>query len=338
MIVEALRDRRLRQANERRVGAHAKRQIRSAYVEALRSRPAELFKMVAVVAMIATVVHWVMWDPIAPFVTGAVVASFGWVLHIAISDATGLANKRIGLTAEQWTVEELNQLGRGWQSRHHVMLEYVDVDHVALGPGGIHAIDTKFRSDWNRADLKQLAASAVRGATQLERRIGEVRGTVQPVIAMWGPQISLDSNIREVAGVRFVPGSRLVEHLQGFGQLHGLDRTDKRTDALDAYVVTRDRGELREHGPIPRPIPSYFNETFGLPAAVLAPLFAFAYLLPIAPSGLWSTVVLAASFAGAFAARRRRPVGPVARIATAVATTSLGLVAMTVAAAGFTAL
>ncbi|MGB3737010.1 MAG: hypothetical protein WA964_18780, partial [Ilumatobacter sp.] len=203
---------------------------------------------------------------------------------------------------------------------------------VVLGAGGVLAIDTKFRSDWNRAELKQMAASARRGASELERRMGQPRGTVQPMIVMWGPQIAPDSIIRRVDEVMFVPGRRLAEHIDGLAHLLDQKRCSESVNALDAYVNKRDIGEVNDHGEIPRPLPSYLNETFGLLAAVLIPMMTLGLLWPVAPAGLWSAVFLLGASLAAFVTRRRNPIGPIARIAIAAATTSTGLFVLTVSA------
>lgn len=96
-------------------------------------------------------VHVFVWQPVAPYAIGALLASAAWWVYAMMLETGGIASKRSGITAEEWTADELRKLRReGWTVVNHVMLVHADVDHVVLGPGGFLAIETKFRSDCPR--------------------------------------------------------------------------------------------------------------------------------------------------------------------------------------------
>ena len=56
---------------------------------------------------------------------------------------------RVGAFGEQWTSAELRNLGRGWTILNNVRVpaangEPREVDHIAVGPGGVLVLDSKF--------------------------------------------------------------------------------------------------------------------------------------------------------------------------------------------------
>lgn len=115
-------------------------------------RPWLAIMLVTVLAGLAAgFVHVFVWQPVAPYAIGALLASAAWWVYAMMLETGGIASKRSGITAEEWTADELRKLRReGWTVVNHVMLVHADVDHVVLGPGGFLAIETKFRSDCPR--------------------------------------------------------------------------------------------------------------------------------------------------------------------------------------------
>ncbi|MFN6118446.1 MAG: hypothetical protein ACK5CE_02220 [Actinomycetes bacterium] len=149
-------------ASQMRAGAHMRRQLRSEQKAWL----ARNWRIVAVTFTLGTVgaiaAQALLPAQFAPFLIGAIAASCGWWVYTLMLELGGLANLRSGLTAEEWTAIELLGLhSKGWRTANHVMIEYGDVDHAALGPGGFFAIEPKFRSNWAQAELPYIARSAV---------------------------------------------------------------------------------------------------------------------------------------------------------------------------------
>ena len=56
-----------------------------------------------------------------------------------------------GLDGEQLTADELRKLRRhGWRAVHNLHLQAGDIDHVAVGPGGVVVIETKSsNAEWD---------------------------------------------------------------------------------------------------------------------------------------------------------------------------------------------
>jgi hypothetical protein len=117
-------------------------------------------------------------------VATTVAAAVLWVAH----ETDGGRSLRDGAQAERWTATDLRWFT--WWRRLHRQRWYVvhsvgfargDVDHVLIGPGGIYAVDTKYRSDTGRphdrrADVdraqQQLATAARRVAALVRQHAG----------------------------------------------------------------------------------------------------------------------------------------------------------------------
>ena len=190
------------------------------------------------------------------------------------------------------------------------MLEHRDLDHVLVGPGGLFAIETKYRSRWPRvpdAQLAQWAQQAARSAHDLHLRTGRLQ-PVTPIVVMWGPRdadVAQTSNERD--GVTLCAGADLVAVVTA-----GHASLDERAiesvyDALDAYVRKRTIGEERLHGPKPRPIADHMLDLLlGVFAGFLS-IIGIAYIARLEPALVSWPLGCIALIATAAAARRRWP-------------------------------
>lgn len=108
--------------------------------------------------------------------------------------ASGIAHRRMGGDAERWTAEELAKLDtRKWAIFHDVPVEYVNVDHVAVGPGRVYAIETKWTSAITRpSTITWMAREAERRARLLQRALADhgVRRDAVPILVVWGPGVA----------------------------------------------------------------------------------------------------------------------------------------------------
>ena len=126
-----------------------------------------------------------------PFSLGVLVG-FLPALWLAFSSAMGFAPRFLGADAERWTADELRKLpGRSWAVFHDVVLDKVNVDHVAVGPGRLYAIETKWTSsDLPESQVKRLAGQAAYRAQALQHALADagVRRNVVPLLVVWGPK------------------------------------------------------------------------------------------------------------------------------------------------------
>lgn len=138
---------------------------------------------------------------------------------------------RDGADGERWTAKQLRPLERaGWVVAHDLQARFGNVDHFAVGPGGVFLLDSKnWFGDvtvehgvatvtprdnpdaawaWPRLTNGLKAASA-ENKDAIQRLTG-VKTWVQPVVVVWAPfeQRCVESN-----GVVFVAGEALAEWL-----------------------------------------------------------------------------------------------------------------------------
>lgn len=218
--------------------------------------------------------HWILPDVIAPYVIAALAAIALCQIHQLGLDATGMTSRRLGIMAEQWTADELHRLDKAsWNVIHHVMLVHRDIDHVAVGPPGVIAIETKFRSSWERVDLDLMARDVVRQRRDVAGRARQNVDDVRCVVAMWGPNVG---EATQLHGVVFVPGKDLGERLRNAAPRFDDAQRVSAVDALDDYVTMRDDRELRDHGVVPASLGKMANQTFAIAAAALATAFVIA--------------------------------------------------------------
>ncbi len=281
--------------------------------------------------------------PVAPYAIGALIASTAWWVYVLMLETGGIASKRSGITAEEWTADELRRLRReGWTVVNHVMLVHVDVDHVLLGPGGFLAIETKFRSDWgsSKQELVTMARTAYRSADDVASRLRRPTRDVQPLVVVWGPEVSTHfPDIAQHDGVTFCPGHRLREYIRALPERVEAAEVQIAFNHLDDYVKRRDGGEVAAAGPLPRTGSQMTNDVLALMVAVVASTMAVLSPAALPPEGAWNITTAAALLIAAVLVRRRWANSQrVQQVTTAVVTTCAGLGALLSVAAVMQAL
>jgi hypothetical protein len=165
----------------------------------------------------------------------------------------GIAQRQVGGDAEAWTAEELEALDRRvWRVFHDVPVRYGNVDHVAVGPGRVYAIETKWTSAGVRY-LDQQAACAERQARRLQEELrarGNARDVV-PLLVVWGPKLAneLGEQPRKIGEARVVAGRHSSVWLQRM--VGAADRLE-----IDIPAARTIETLIREEGSEPPPPPS----------------------------------------------------------------------------------
>jgi hypothetical protein len=163
----------------------------------------------------------------------------------------GIAQRQMGGDAEEWTAEELEGLDRRvWRVFHDVPVRYGNVDHVAIGPGRVYAIETKWTSAGAR-HLDQKAACAERQATRLAEEL-RARGTareVVPLLVVWGPKVAdeLGAQPTKIGEARVVAGRHSSVWLQRM--VGAADRLE-----IDLPAARAIEAMIREEGSEPPPL------------------------------------------------------------------------------------
>ena len=134
---------------------------------------------------------------------------------------------------------------RGWYVADHVVLPHADIDHVAIGPAGVLAIQTRWT---NRTDPRGKPAARARiAAHQLRAAFAqrELDVDVVPAVLTFGPGLT-----EEPGGVKVVDAVALLNGYQAEAWLAELVRRVLLADHL--VHATRDAvADLREHQPAP---------------------------------------------------------------------------------------
>lgn len=183
------------------------------------------------------------------FTLAAMVASVGlmFLLH------TGGLDQVAGSYGETRTAEELEKArkkGYVWGAVANIELEKGDVDSLVFAPGGVLALEVKWRTRsldrrWLSKDLEQARRGAARTRSVLRSgdTVGEVHD-VTPVLVIWG-KASLDvaPGGELVGGVHVVDGNELTSWLKRYD--HGplaQDNAERALNAVRGFSLSRVRG------------------------------------------------------------------------------------------------
>jgi len=137
------------------------------------------------------------------FAIGVLVTTSFFVLAGIVTVFSGGVNWIVGGRAERWTEEVLEELGPEWRIRNNLVFSdgkppdtwEVDVDHVAVGPGGVLVVESKYSSIPIDLDAERLKWPVGDDAAQVARNVQRVRGLIRdlpgplPVTALlvyWG--------------------------------------------------------------------------------------------------------------------------------------------------------
>jgi hypothetical protein len=191
---------------------------------------------------------------------GAVGVSGLWLATLVVVVVSGSGPILMGVQAEDWTMQELRRLRRrGWTSIAGVtLLEDADIDHIAVGPGGVLVIETKWSADrWpsDRRGSKYMERALVRAVVQARENCRHVRLAfasgipkehVRAVCVLWSNQASADDHIRESDGVTIVPAPMLRSWLRELeAPLIDGAQIEQVVSKLVAHVALRDAADAK---------------------------------------------------------------------------------------------
>jgi hypothetical protein len=154
------------------------------------------------------------------FGAGVVASSTAWVVVVHVLLQSGTGPQMSGDLAERCTATQLRRLQRhGWHIANAVWLraDRGDIDHVAIGPGGIVAVETKWigASCDTRARLNGRVTDAVGQISTNAARLflmfksGVPSTAYASVIVLWGPGAERWPGTTEIGGVTVLRGPEL---------------------------------------------------------------------------------------------------------------------------------
>lgn len=204
---------------------------------------------------------------VRPYLIGAGAAAVSALAYFILA-LDGAEGARMGAEAERWSSSALRRLGRSrWRVVDSVPFEMGDVDHVAIGPDGVIAVETKYTSSPSEVRDPELRGPLGRPVDQAKlgaRRIGlllrseglDVR--VAPALAVWGPgseRLVTDS----IDGVVLLVGREATtwhDQLPGTGQRLTEAETARIEQVLKRHVAETARARRRAHRPSGRHAPA----------------------------------------------------------------------------------
>ncbi len=185
-----------------RAGHRTREQWRQARRGVLRSNSKLFAALVLVLLAVGFGALWIMSSLGYPagggFLLGVAVTSMGAALYWITDVMSGAANAKFGTLGEINTSELFRSRSmrrQGWQVVDSVPFDRLDVDHVASGPAGVLAIESKWTNhDWRIIDgTLDLSwdhlGQATRGARKIRLllRSMDIHVDVIPVLIVWGP-------------------------------------------------------------------------------------------------------------------------------------------------------
>jgi hypothetical protein len=183
-----------------------------------------------------------------------------WIVFPELADGPS-ARLADGAFGEEETARELRRLRRdGWRAVHNVYFESGDVDHVAIGPGGVVVIETKsstgdwkflVEQGWVSAWGRQARGGRDRIRALIKQRSGDVVSAV-PLVVTWvaGQPEAPYSISDEVIAIR---GIGLRDHLRSLPKIQEADQIERIASALSAAAQqTDERIGVRHPGLIGR--------------------------------------------------------------------------------------
>jgi hypothetical protein len=205
---------------------------------------------------------WLRWLAI-----GVLIACTGSAIAFQVVLATGTAGQMSGDLGARCSATELRRARRdGWRVIGSVDLRGCgDIDHVAVGPGGLIAIETKWIGIVDdQRDLDRRVDKAVRQIKNTAKWLywmfpNDVpRPAFQEVVALWGPAAREWEAPTERNGVVVLHGRDLrtwlaqrPDDLVTPASLDRVWRTLSRTvERRDAYLSSARRGSTRSSPPL----------------------------------------------------------------------------------------
>ena len=145
------------------------------------------------------------------FIVGGWAVFVGWLLWHQVVVESGSSTRDMGALAEQWTSNDLKLLRRrGWRVINHIVLRHWDIDHVAIGPGGLLVVQTKWSSD--EAALRDLTsvtaglrADAEDVRLMLKARLGQLRPALSSSSGGRRHAVTTPCRLRQSQGCTLLP-------------------------------------------------------------------------------------------------------------------------------------
>jgi hypothetical protein len=170
------------------------------------------------------------------------------LLYIA-TDTVSANRLESAAIAESNTSSEVRKLHRkGWRVIDNLPFDKFDVDHIAIGPGGIVVLETKWTSDGltdAKGRLNHYGEKAVRQVADNVPRINALLGqnkcdarVAGTCVVSWGTR-SHGTPLTTPNGVTVIDGDQLGTLLCGLDHVMSTAEIDAASEALNRYLGLR---------------------------------------------------------------------------------------------------
>ncbi len=286
--VQASRRREL--ASDRRAGSYAREKARRKQRAFARRQWKVLLVVLAAFTLLPAPFLWfVPAGEFRAFAAGGFAVSGFWCAWWLTVLLTGTATTMAGALGEQWSASELRKLKRrGWRLLNHVLLRQHDIDHIAVGPGGVVVVESKWTSEpwaWQGPYLASTVDRVKRDVLSvqgmIQARVG--RGKVSGAVVIWGAGLEECSEDlpRNVRGVAVADAESIDVFLDRATTVNAFSPDEIETvwTILERQVQKRDRADaVRDGAPIlgvGDMVATVATGAVGLIAGLLLPALAF---------------------------------------------------------------
>lgn len=219
--------------------------------------------MLALLALIGTATAaWVLWwmrwlgyPTPAAFLAGSALTATFFLIRGLVNDNDGSYYWRMGREAEKLTATALRRLERaGWTIFHNVSFDGRDVDHVAVGRGGILVLETK----WSASGRLAVGSDCLDEAQdQALRNMKTIRGLIRSgakvsvvgAVVAWGLPEALAGGSRRLGDdVLLLNGRQSKEWVRELTEHEHLDdeTVAAAIAAIGEYVARRNKTLLAQ--------------------------------------------------------------------------------------------
>lgn len=242
-------------ASERRAGRYSRIRALGMQETFIHHRWPHLLTL-AVLPDVVLVCLWWVHGSARWFLAGVIVSIGPWLAAGTVVVFSGAAPKWMGRMGEAWTADELRHAHKqGWR---HINDAYLtnQIDHLAIGPGGLLVVETKWRAEPWPTDERSAAQRIRQQADKIELllRNRNCLVPVTPVVVLWHPPTEEDpSPVDVVDGVSVVDGVYLRSWIRSLPATEiGGEAADRAWDLLAESAEARDRHQEARTGPDPR--------------------------------------------------------------------------------------
>ena len=211
----------------------------------------------AVCSMFIVYAAWVSSAAVTWFVAGFAGGVSTLFLYVA-ADSVSASRLESAAYAEDGTSREVRKLrDKGWTIVDNIPFDKFDVDHVAIGPGGVIVLETKWTSDGFFRPDDRLSGYGAKAIEQVNRNVrsidavlrqnGYPGGVTAAAVVVWGAGVPSGRFESKTPPGTLVDGVQLRNFLSALDARLSREEIETARDALERFVdvrlerITRDR-------------------------------------------------------------------------------------------------